>query len=52
MKELIGYIFIIIIICVSSYYAWALGRKINYSLQYENMVVETIRNSVKSECLK
>lgn len=31
---------------------WWIARKVNYSLQYENMVRATVREMVKPEALK
>jgi len=35
-----------------SYGLWWIGKRANYSFQYEAMVKETIRETVKQECLK
>jgi hypothetical protein len=41
----------IIFVCVVSYAAWQLGRIINYKMSYKDMVVETIKETVKENCL-
>jgi hypothetical protein len=51
MKILAG-IGIVIIIVVFALSSWFIGRKINYSLSYENMVRQTIIETVKEDCLK
>lgn len=41
------------VICMGVIYCgWWLKRQINYSWQYESMVVQTIQNQVKPECLR
>jgi len=55
MKEkLIKPIIIIAITSVVSgltWGVWEVGRRINYSFSYENMVLESIKTTVKTECL-
>lgn len=42
----------IIIILFVAYGGWTCSRYVNYKLQYEDMVLDTIRENVKSGCLK
>lgn len=42
----------ILVIIFIGYAGWKCGRYVNYKLQYEDMVLDTIRENVKSECLK
>jgi hypothetical protein len=51
MKILAG-IGIVIIIVVFALSSWFIGRKINYSLSYENMVRQTIIEMVEEDALK
>lgn len=41
-----------IFICAVGYGLWTVGKRVNYKLQYHDMVVETVRDNVKQECLK
>jgi len=50
-KSWIPYIFGALLAPFVIYGAWELGRKINYSLAYEDMVIETICKMVKPEYL-
>lgn len=51
MKNIL-YILTFIFVISVSYGCWQLGRVINYKLSYKDMVIETIREQVKAECLK
>jgi hypothetical protein len=51
MKILAG-IGIVIIIVVFALSSWFIGRKVNYSLSYENMVRQTIIEMVEEDALK
>jgi hypothetical protein len=48
----ISYVGVIAIVLGISYGLWVLGKKANYSFQYESMVKETIKETVKQECLR
>ena len=48
----LAYVLGIIIVAGLSYGMWQLGRHINYSLSYEDMVQETVCEMVKPEHLK
>lgn len=52
MKLFLSVIGIIVLILFISYFVWQIKRKINYNFSYKDMVVETIKETVKSECLK
>ena len=41
-----------ILACTLFYFSWSIGRYVNYNLSYKDMVVETIKEQVKAECLK
>lgn len=51
MKTLITFI-IFIFICCLMYGSFWLGKKISYELMYEDMVKQTIIETVKEEALK
>lgn len=51
MKILI-YAIVIILSAFFVFGMWKLGRQINYSFNYKDMVKETIQENVKKECLK
>lgn len=40
-----------IVFCGISYQLWILGRDIHYSVAYESMVIKTIDDRVKENCL-
>jgi hypothetical protein len=50
MKGLIIIIGILVVLA-TSYGLWMLKRKINYAFQYESLVLETIQQQVKPNCL-
>lgn len=55
MKQFFVYCGIVVAICVfaiGAYTIWSIGKRMNYSLQYEDMVQQTVRDMVKAECLK
>lgn len=52
MIRLLVYAGTLIVALGISYGLWWVGKKTNYSFQYESMVVETIKKNVKQECLK
>jgi len=52
IKEIIVYIAIGIVVIGIAFGTYRIGERINYSLNYEDMVIQTIREQVKSECLK
>jgi len=43
---------IIVIILAFAYGCYWVGKSLSYSIFYEDMVVQTIRETVKPECLK
>lgn len=45
-------VFATVFVVCFSYFMWQLGRKINYSLSYEDMVKRTVVEMVKKEALK
>lgn len=48
----VNLIFGVVLMLVLVFALWNLGRQLNYSLSYESMVKETIREMVKKEALK
>lgn len=52
MKKILGIIIMVILAIAVSLGAWVIGRKIHYSLAYENMVKKTVIEMVKPEALK
>ena len=54
MKNLVKTVTIILISSVvgaSIWGVWEVGRRINYNFSYNDMVLDTIKDNVKSECL-
>ena len=43
---------VIVFMIAVSIACWQIGRAINYQLSYKDMVIETIKETVKEECLK
>lgn len=44
---------VVLVLCIAvGYGSWRVGKYINYSLQYEDMVRATVREMVKPEALK
>jgi len=41
----------LMIVAASSYGMWRVGRKVSYVFAYEDLVIETINERVKSECV-
>ena len=52
VKMVLGIIGVIVIIIGIGYFKWWVSREINYKLQYESMVQDTVRSMVKQEALK
>ena len=52
MKQLILIVITIALAISLPFFAWKIGRKINYSFSYRDMVREEIRAMVKPEALK
>lgn len=55
MKRIFHVVVIIIVIVFMiavSIACWQIGRAINYQLSYKDMVIETIKEKVKDECIK
>lgn len=50
--EVVGIALAMVIVCAIVYGSWQLGRHINYSLSYEDMVRKTVCEMVKPEHLK
>ena len=48
----LGIVLAVMIIAAIGYGSWQLGRKINYTMSYEDMVKQTVKYMVKDECLK
>lgn len=49
----VSIIIVVIVFMISvSIACWQIGRVINYELSYKDMVVETVKEIVKNECLK
>ena len=44
-------IIIIATMLAASYGMWRVGRKISYVFAYEDLVIETINEQVKTECV-
>ena len=42
----------VIFLCAVSYALWNVGKRVNYHFQYKDMVIETVKENVKQECLK
>lgn len=52
MKQTIILTIAFLLIGASIYALYVAGKKLNYMLQYESMVIETVKDTVKPECLK
>lgn len=52
MKKGLSYIAVGFFSVLLIYTMWQIGRKINYSVSYEDMVKTTIQEMVKKETLK
>ena len=50
--EIVGMTLVVVIVCAVVYGSWQLGRHVNYSLSYEDMVTKTVCKMVKTEHLK
>ena len=52
IKQWLCMIVAVLFIIFVGYFSWKIGRRINYSWSYEDMVKDTVRQMVKEECLK
>ena len=52
MKGFLTFCAALIVICALIYFGWAIGRKINYSLSYEDQTIETVCGMINPEYLK
>jgi len=50
--DIVLYALALIIILLISFGAWYVGRSINYKMSYKDMVEQTIKETVKEECLR
>ena len=50
---MIRYFLVLVLVTLGlSLGGWWLARWVNYSFMYRDLVIETIKDTVKSECLK
>ena len=52
LKKVLAAIAAVIIISLLTWFGYVVSRHINWSMGYEDMVEEKVREMVKSECLK
>lgn len=52
MKGIFYYLFILILLISVSYGFWKIQKTFNYNFEYKSNVVNTIKETVKEECLK
>lgn len=52
MKSFIVFIIGLLICIIISITAWKVERKINYNFSYKSLMQQTIKEMIKSECIK
>lgn len=52
MKDFLAFVLAVIIVCSAVVGIYYIAKHLSYSIWYEDMVIDTVVENVKEECLK